>query len=87
MAPFVDLLIVWNMDYPIALCRNDRSRAALMQHLAQVISIKSLVGQQCTEPEALNQVWHSDDLTALTGQQFETNKIAQRISEGQYFGC
>ena len=86
MPPFVSLLIVWNMDFPVALGRNDRFGAAFLQGLAQLISIKGLVGHQCLERQVINQIWHTDDLTALAGKQFEPHKIAERVGEGQDFG-
>ena len=86
MAPFVCLLIVWNMDFPIALCGNDRFCTSFIQSLAQMIGIKSLVSHQCIERETINQIGYTDDLAALTGKQFEPDKIAQGISESQYFG-
>ena len=86
MAPFVNLLIVRDRDYPIALCRNDSRRTAFPQGLTQTIGIESLVGHQGIEREAIDQIRYTDDLTALAGKQFETNEIAQGIGEGQNFG-
>ena len=86
MAPFVSLLIVWNMVFPIALCRNDCCGTAFMQGLAQMISIKCLVGHQSAKGEAVNQIRDTDDLAALAGKQFETNEIAQGIGERKNFG-
>ncbi len=86
MAPFVGLFIVRDMDFPIALCRNDSRRTAFMQGLTQMIGIKSLVGQQGIEREAIDQIRDTDDLTALAGKQFETNEIAQGIGERKNFG-
>jgi len=86
MPPFISLLIVWDMDFPIALRRNDSRRTAFMQGLTQVIGIECLVGHQCIEVKAINQIWHTDDLTALAGKQFEANEISQGIGEGQNFG-
>jgi hypothetical protein len=85
--PFVSLLIVWNMDLAIALGRNDGDGTAFMQNLAQMISIESLVCHQDIEHESVDQVWYTNDLTALTWQQFETNEIAQGIRERKDFGC
>ena len=51
-----------------------------------MIGIKCLVGQQGIEREAINQIWYSDDLTALAGKQFETNEVAQGIGERKNFG-
>ena len=85
--PFVSLFIVRNMDFPITLCGNDRLCASFLQGFAQMIGIKSLVGQQGIECEAVNIIGHSDNLTALAGQQFETNEIAQSIGEGKHFGA
>ncbi len=86
MAPFVNFFIVRDMDFPIALCRNDSRRIAFIQGLTQVIGIKSLVGHQGIEREAINQIRHTNDLTALAGKQFETNEIAQGIGERKDFG-
>ena len=86
MAPFVSLLIVRDMDFPISLCRNDSRRTAFKQGLAQVIGVECLVGHQCIEGEAVNQIRHTDDLTALAGKQFEPKEISQGIGEGQNFG-
>jgi hypothetical protein len=47
------------------------------QGLPQLISIKY---------EAVDQVRYADNLTALTGKQLETHKIAQGIREGQNLG-
>jgi hypothetical protein len=57
-----------------------------LQGLTQMISIKSLVSQQCTECQAFNQIRHADDLSALTGKKIETHEIAQGIREGEHFG-
>ena len=86
MAPFVSLLIVRDVDFPIALCGNDSRRTAFMQGLTQVIGIESLVGHQGVEGEAIDQIRDTDDLAALAGKQFETNEIAQGIGERENFG-
>jgi len=86
MTPFVSLFIVRNMNFPIALRRNDRHCAALLQGMAQVIGIESLVTHQGIECEAVNQIWYADDLTALTGKQFETDEVAQSVGERKNFG-
>ena len=74
------------MGFPIALCRDDSRRTAFKQVLTQVIGVECLVGHQCIEGEAVNQIWHTDDLTALAGKQFEANEISQGIGESQNFG-
>jgi len=86
MAPFVGFFVVGNMDFPVALCWNDRFGTSFLQGLAQMISIKGLVGHQGIERQAVNQIRHPDDLATLAGKQFETHKITQGISEGQDLG-
>jgi hypothetical protein len=46
----------------------------------------SFVLSQGIKYEAVDQVRHADNLTALTGKQLETHKIAQGIREGQNLG-
>ena len=48
-----------------------------MQVLTQLVGIKR---------EAVNQVRHPDDFTALARKQFETNEISKSACEGQDFG-
>ncbi len=86
MPPFVSLPVVRNVDFPIALRGNDSRRTAFMQGLTQVIGVKSLVGHQGIEGEAVNQIRHTDDFTALAGKQFETDEIAQGIGERKNLG-
>jgi len=74
------------MNFPITFCRNDRRRTTFVQGLTQAIGIKSLVGDQGIESEAINQVRYPDDLTALSGKQLEPNEIAQGIGECKNFG-
>ena len=77
---------MWNVDFPIAPCRDDSYRAAFMQGLTLMIGIKCLVGHQGIECETINQIWHTNDLAPLAGKQFETDEIAQGIGERQNFG-
>jgi len=51
-----------------------------------MIGIKSLVGHQGIEGEAIDQIRNTGDFIALAGKQFETHEIAQGISEGQNLG-
>ncbi len=86
MAPFVNLLIVGDMDFPIALCRNDSRCTAFLQGLTQTVGIERLVAHQGIEGEAIDQIRDADDLAALAGKQFETNEIAQGIGERKNLG-
>ena len=51
-----------------------------------VVAVESLVGDQRTEFDPLDQRRDPDRVEALAGQQFEAHEIAKRVGERQDFG-
>ncbi|POF32714.1 hypothetical protein CLV41_102118 [Roseibium marinum] len=86
MTPLVGFFIVGDVDATIVFCRNDGLCFASVEVFAQGIGIECLVGQHGAEILIGDQVWHTNDFTALAGQQLEAHQIAQRIGEGQNLG-
>ena len=75
-----------NMNDPVAFGRDHGVGPTLFKFVTKVVSVESLVGEQRVKLQALNEIWHTGNFTALAWQQFEPDQIAQRIRQRQNFG-
>ena len=86
MPPLVGFFVVGNVNATISFCRNDGLCLARIEVLTQGIGVEGLVGKHGTKFQTADQVWHTNDFTALAGQKLEAHQIAQRIGESQNLG-
>ena len=75
MTPLVGFIVVRNMNATIGFCRNDGLCVASIEFFAQGIGIECLVGKHGTKFETFDQVWYTNDFTALAGQKLEAHQI------------
>ncbi len=57
-----------------------------LEFSAQAVGIESLVTEQGVKVEAVDQVIHADDLTALAGKKLETDQVSQGVCQSQNLG-
>ena len=86
MAPLVHLDVAGNVGGPVALWRDHRHRAAVVQIGAQGVAIESLVRQQGGEVEILQKRGDTHAIVPLPWQQDEAYEIAQRINQSDDLG-
>ena len=86
MAPLVPLDVAGNVGGPVALWRDHRHRAAVVQIGAQGVAIESLVRQQGGEVEILQKRGDTHAIVPLPRQQDEAYEIAQRINQSDDLG-
>jgi len=67
--------------------RNDGLGIAFGQGLAQMVSIKRLVGEQCPKCEAVDQFRYADNFASLAGKKLKAHEIAKCVYERQHLGC
>src|SRR5215217_5438384 len=66
--------------------RDDDLGAALVEVGNDLVAVESLVGDQGTEFDTLDQWRDPDSIEALSRQQHKADEIAQSVGEGQDFG-
>jgi len=86
MAPLVHLEVAGNVGGPVALWRDHRHSAAVVQIGAQGVAIESLVRQQGVEVEILQKRGDTHAIVPLPRQQDEAYEIAQRIDQSDDLG-
>ena len=69
MTPFVHVLIVIALYFPVRFGRDDCRRAAIIQLLKQSVTIESLVGQQSAKGHAIDEGCNPFHVMGLPGQQ------------------
>ena len=86
MPPFVHLAIDCDGDCAARVLRDDDLGAALVEVGDDGVAVESLVGDQRSERDPLDQRRDANRVEALTGQQDEVDEIAERIGEREYLG-
>src|SRR3954451_12544113 len=86
MTPFVHFGVDLERGGTARMLRDHDLGAALVEVGNDLVAVESLVGDQGTELDALDQRRDPDRIEALSGQQLEADKIAQGIGEGQDLG-
>ena len=86
MAPAVDGFV--NCEWTETFCAlgNDNASPALIKLTVQPVAVKSLVGEQVVECDAVNKRRHTNRIEPVTGQEYEAHEIAKRISQREDFG-
>ncbi len=83
--PFIDLTVDVQRSRSVHLLRDDDLGSALVQFGDDPVCIKRFVCDQPVELYALDKRCHPDGVIALAWQEFEPNKVAQRIGQCQNF--
>lgn len=86
MAPFVKFGVDGDRVQASWALGDDDAGAAFVQFGDDPVGIESLVGNQRTEFEAMDQRGDADRIVALARQQMEADQIAQRVGEGEDLG-
>ena len=85
MPPLISFFIVRNVYFSVTLCGDHSFSAALLQCIAKMICIKRLVTHESIKGQSIDQSWHTNNLTALTGKQAKPHEIAKSICQRKYF--
>ncbi len=63
--------------------RDDHLGTAFVEIGNDGVAVERLVGEECTELDAVDEWSHADSIEAVAGQQVEANKVVKRIGQGQ----
>lgn len=86
VTPFVNVFVdVERLSAPLML-RDDDLGLAFVQVFDDPVGIKSLVGDQATELDILDQGHDADGVKAMAGEQDEPHQIPERVSQREDFG-
>lgn len=86
MAPLVDFRVDWDrLCSPWMLGDGDES-TTLIHVLDDPVRIKSLVGDEAVEFDAVDQRGKANGVATLARQENEAHEIAKRIGQGEDFG-
>ena len=86
MAPFVNRRVDGNRVQASRALRDDDAGTTFVQFGDDPVGIESLVGDQRTELEAMDQWGDAHRIVALARQEMEADQIAERVGEGEDFG-
>ena len=87
MPPSVDHFVNDRWSKSLWSLGNDDASTAFIQFTIEPIAVEGLVGEQVLEIDAINEWWHADGVVAISGQEDEADKIAQRVCQREDFGC
>src|SRR5215218_3225945 len=85
MAPFVHFGVDLERGGTARMLRDHDLSAALVEVSNDLVAVESLVGDQGTEFDTLDQWRDPNSVEALSGQQHEADEIAESVGEGQDF--
>src|ERR1700741_2353120 len=87
MTPFVHLGVDLERRGAARMLRKHDRGAALVALGDDVVAVKGLVGDQRGELDPRDERWDANGIEALSRQQHKADEVAQRVGEGQDFGC
>jgi hypothetical protein len=86
MAPFVHLDVNLERLGAARVLRDDNLGAALVEIGDDVVAVERFVSNEAAELDAVDQRWDADRIKAVSRQQLEAHKVAERIGEREDFG-
>src|SRR5215211_7163792 len=87
MAPFVHLGVDLERLGAARVLRDDDLGAALAEIGDDVVAVERFVSNEAAELDAVDQRRDADRIKAVSRQQLEAHKVAERIGEREDFGC
>ena len=83
MPPFVHLLVDQERLFALRSLGYANPRPSLIHLVDDPIAVERFVCKQGIKRQSLDQGRHAYSVVAVARQQYETNQIAERVSEGQ----